>query len=84
MAEEGLDAFSDGNDMSELEDRVRSIQMDMTGDQQVILEHIMGLFGKPRLTVSQIAKKLNKTENQVRGEKNKIIDMWQRTFPTGE
>jgi DNA-directed RNA polymerase specialized sigma subunit len=84
MAEEGLDAFSDVDDMSELEDRVRSIQMDLSGDQQVILEHVMGLFGKPRLTISQIAKKLNKTENQVRGEKNKIIKMWEKAFPVGQ
>lgn len=84
MAENGLDAFTDVDDMAELEDRARSLQMDLSGEQQVILEHVMGLFGKQRLTIAQLAKKLNKTENQVRGEKNKVVKIWEQTFPLGE
>jgi DNA-directed RNA polymerase specialized sigma subunit len=80
LAEEGLESFLPTAQVDIIEDRARSMMMDMPAKEQLILEHQLGLYGKAKLTPNQIAKKLNIPLAKVRTGIVKIQAKWKEYY----
>jgi DNA-directed RNA polymerase sigma subunit (sigma70/sigma32) len=75
-AEEGLESFIPTKDVEIIEDRAKAMMMDLNPQEQLILEHQLGLHGKAKLVPNQMANKLHLPISQVRGSIVKIQKKW--------
>lgn len=80
LAEEGLESLIPTKDVEIIEDRAKAMMMDLDEREQLILEHQLGLWGKPKLLPQQMAKQLNIPISQVRQSIVKNQKKWQKYF----
>ncbi len=80
LAEEGLESFIPTKDVDIIEDRARAMMMDLAPFDQLVLEHQLGLNGKPKLVPNQIAKQLKTDISKVRGSAVKIQKRWKEYY----
>ena len=55
-----------------IDDALEFVYFDASPEDKLILEYIFGIKGKKRMSVADIAKKLNKTESYVRTRLKKL------------
>jgi hypothetical protein len=80
LVENGLESFMPTQDVEIIEDRAAALMMDLKPQDAVVLEHLLGLYGKPKLTPNQIAKKLDVEQTKVRSSMATIQGKWRTYF----